>query len=125
MGSLISPSGHAMRARPLARRGRSAAVPSADADEFVSRHAYRKCRLALRASPATRRPRPKAGIHFWDHALFVLELRRPLLDESRHAFLLVGGREQGIEHPAFEAEALGKRRFEGAIDGFLGGEHRR
>ena len=56
---------------------------------------------------------------------FDLELRRPLLDERRHAFLLVFGREQRLEHAPLEAHAFGQRRLEGAVDGFLGGIDRR
>ena len=48
--------------------------------------------------------------------LSVLELRRPLLDERRHAFLLVLGREQRVEHAPLEAHALGERRLERAVD---------
>ena len=49
----------------------------------------------------------------------VLELRRPLLDERRHAFLLIFGREQRVEHAALEAHAFGKRRLERAVDALL------
>src|SRR5215469_391384 len=43
----------------------------------------------------------------WCEGLFVLELRRPFLDEGRHAFLLVAGREQRMKHPPLETHALG------------------
>src|SRR6266567_8004108 len=50
----------------------------------------------------------------------VLEARRPLLNEGRHPFLLVLGREQRMEHAPLEAHAFGERNLEGAVDGFLG-----
>ncbi len=55
----------------------------------------------------------------------VLELRRPLLDERRHAFLLVFRREQRVEHAALEQHAFGERRLERAVDRLLGRKHRR
>src|SRR5713226_6491492 len=50
----------------------------------------------------------------------VLELRRTFLDERRHAFLLILGREQRVEHAAFEADAFGERGLVGAVDALLG-----
>src|SRR5580704_10000283 len=58
-------------------------------------------------------------------ALVVPELRRPFLHEGGHAFLLVGCGKQGRKEAALEAEALGERRLEGAVDGFLGGHQGR
>src|SRR5215813_15543864 len=55
----------------------------------------------------------------------VSEFRRPLLDERRHALLLVLRREQRVEHAQLEAQALGERRLEGAVDSLLRREHRR
>ena len=49
----------------------------------------------------------------------MLERRRPLLDEGAHAFLLVLGGEQGVEHPALEPQPFGERRLEGAVDASL------
>src|SRR5436190_1474549 len=56
--------------------------------------------------------------------LFVIELRRPLLDECGHAFLLVAGREQRMKYSPLKADTFGLRRFEGAIDRLFGGQHR-
>src|SRR6185295_15968687 len=53
------------------------------------------------------------------------EGRRPLFGEGRHPFLLILGSKKGVEQPLFEAESLGKRRLEGAIDRFLGHHRRR
>src|SRR3990170_529012 len=50
----------------------------------------------------------------------VLEVGLALLDERGNAFLLVFGREQRVKRAALEQDALGKRRFECAIDRFLG-----
>src|SRR5581483_10301542 len=63
------------------------------------------CRAARAAGP---RGRP--------HASLVLEGRLALLDEGRHALLLVGDGELRVEHPALEADALGQRRLVGAVD---------
>src|SRR5512146_1694482 len=54
----------------------------------------------------------------------VREHRRPLLDERRHAFLLVFGREQRIELPALEPRAFGERGGKAAIDRLLDHHHR-
>ena len=47
------------------------------------------------------------------------ELRRAFLDERRHAFLLIVRGEQRLEGAALEADALGERRLESAVHGFL------
>src|SRR3546814_13362953 len=49
----------------------------------------------------------------------VLEGRLALLDEGRHAFLLVLGREGRMEQPALEAKALGERGLVGAVHRLL------
>ena len=55
----------------------------------------------------------------------IAELRRPLRDEGRHAFLLILRGEQRVEDAALEQHALGERGLEGAVDRLLGGHHRR
>src|SRR5260221_333999 len=52
-------------------------------------------------------------------ALTVLERRFALLDEGGHAFLLVLERELRMKDAALEENALGKRRFVGAVDRLL------
>src|SRR5699024_9865247 len=52
----------------------------------------------------------------------VAELRAAFLDERRHALAPVLGREQGMEDPALESQALGERRLVGAVDRLLDGE---
>ncbi|MFQ5535799.1 MAG: hypothetical protein ACE5EM_13420, partial [Sphingomonadales bacterium] len=39
--------------------------------------------------------------------LFALEIGRSLVDERLHSLGLIGGREQGVEQAALEADALG------------------
>src|SRR5690606_27426310 len=55
----------------------------------------------------------------------VPELRRPLLEEGRHAFLLVLRGEQRMEEPPLEEHALAERRFVGPVDRLLDHHHRR
>ena len=54
-----------------------------------------------------------------DAALLVLELRRALGHEGRHAFLLILRCKRRVEDPTFEPHAFGQADFKGAIDAFL------
>src|SRR4029079_11478125 len=56
--------------------------------------------------------------------LAVLEVGLPLLDEGRHAFLLIFRGEQRIELAPLEPRAFGERRGEAAIDRLLDHHHR-
>jgi len=49
----------------------------------------------------------------------VLEVRRPLLDEGGHAFLLVLAREDRMEDAALEADTLGQCHLVAAVDALL------
>jgi hypothetical protein len=55
-----------------------------------------------------------------NRASTVGKLRRALVDERRHAFLLILGGEHRVEDTALEADALGERGLERAVDGLLG-----
>src|SRR6267142_4432296 len=57
--------------------------------------------------------------------LLVTERRLALLDERRHAFLLVLGAEQRVEQPPLEQHAFGERRLVGAVHRLLRHHHRR
>src|SRR5438552_6443045 len=51
------------------------------------------------------------------HSSFVPEPGLSLLDERRHALLLIGDGELRMEDAALEADAFGERGFVGAVDG--------
>src|SRR6266508_4095051 len=55
----------------------------------------------------------------------VSELRLAFLDERRHAFLLVLGREEGVKQPPLEEDALSERRLVRTVYRLLGHHHRR
>ena len=54
----------------------------------------------------------------------VLPGRSALVDEGVHAFLLVLGGEEGVEHAALEHHAVGQAALEGAVHRLLGRHHR-
>src|SRR5258708_12031319 len=61
----------------------------------------------------------------WRLRLPVLEFRFSLLDERRHALLLVLGREKGVKQPPLEEHPFRDRRLVRAVDRFLRHHHRR
>src|SRR6266508_5975907 len=65
-----------------------------------------------------------AGVEFRGYSP-VSELRLAFLDERRHAFLLALGREEGVNQPPLEEDALGERRLVRSVYSLLGHHHRR
>src|SRR3712207_1389517 len=103
-------------------------MPSSAAARSVSTGKYSSAsqRTAYGASSAAANSRAIRWIascsSVWRKSIVsaVVELRFPLLHESPHPLLLVGGGEHGVEDTALVAEALRQRRLKGAVDRLLG-----
>ena len=61
------------------------------------------------------------AVWFWQRVgSGVLERGFSLVDEGVHAFLLVRGRKQRVEHTPLEHDAVAQRSFKGTVDRLLG-----
>src|SRR4051812_17822954 len=108
----------ASAADPTAVQPRSAARPSASS---LRSKARTSCPALARfgAIPPPMCPKPMNAMRA---ILPSLPIAWPLLDEGRHAFLLVLGPEQPVEQAPFEPDALRKRDLEGGVDHLLDGD---
>src|SRR5688572_7888545 len=119
MVTTASASATASPADPAARHPRSPARSSAAAERSKARTSW-PALARLAAMPPPILPSPMKPIRI----LSPLPLRRALVDERAHAFLLVLAAEQAVEQPPLEDDALGKAGLERGVDHLLGRDRR-